>query len=94
MKDTIHRLWVTIVILSVFLVVETYISLSMYNDYEYDFEVKQRHINFMEDELQKAEAKLKEYKATEQWLMELGASSEEAKETIKAAEAHRVSPKF
>lgn len=36
---------------------------------------------------------LKEYEITSQWLIELGASPEEALETIKAAEVHCISPK-
>ena len=94
MKRANHRLWIAVGFLLSLLVVDFYSSLSMYSDYEYDMEVKQNHIIFMEEELEKAEAKLKQYEVDEKYITELGATPDQAKKIIKASEAMDISPKY
>lgn len=50
-------------------------------------------VELRDQQIVKLKKDLRDYKATYQWLVGLGASPEEALETIKAAEVHGVSPK-
>lgn len=50
-------------------------------------------VELRDQQILKLTKELEKYEVTYQWLIELGASPEEALETIKAAEVHGVSPK-
>jgi hypothetical protein len=91
-KDSEHMLWWRPLIL-ILIAFSLMLNYKLYKEAQEVHIVQPQSATKLLENYNISQDKLKDYQATEQWLMELGASSEDARETIKAAEAYRLSPK-
>ena len=81
------------VVVLLLLVFSIGINLSLLQQVE-ELEEKPSEISILHQEIELRDQQLAKYGTTEQWLMELGATSEQAMETIKASEVHNINPKY
>jgi valyl-tRNA synthetase len=92
-KIKVQGLYITIALLLAFVVIDIYVSLSNFSDYERNTNELSVKINTLYLENERLSKELAEYEVTEQYLQNLGATPDQAQKIIKASEVHNVSPK-
>jgi len=94
MKRTNRSLWITVGVLSAFVVIDFFASLQIYSDSEASANSQAERINELYNQLEDNKIELDKYHVTEEYIVGLGATPDQARKIIKAGEAMHVSPKF